>query len=78
MLKVAETEMRQMGLPTREITHARKAEQRLKVLLQPVSSRRSYAPEVEERLRQVQDIWQNTISRSRPSIATGTTVSMAV
>jgi outer membrane protein assembly factor BamD len=34
MLKMAEAEMRQMGLPDREIPHARKAEQRLKVLLQ--------------------------------------------
>src|SRR6185503_18632774 len=34
MLKVAESEMRQMGLSDRDITHARKAEQRLKVLLQ--------------------------------------------
>ena len=34
MLKVAEAEMRQMTLPDREITHARKAEQRLKALLQ--------------------------------------------
>src|SRR5204863_6560446 len=34
LLKVAETEMRQMGLPDREITHARKAEPRLKAVLQ--------------------------------------------
>jgi outer membrane protein assembly factor BamD len=34
MLKVAESEMRQMGLSDRDITHARKAEQRLKALLQ--------------------------------------------
>ncbi|MEP6743404.1 MAG: outer membrane protein assembly factor BamD [bacterium] len=34
MLKVAEAEMRQMGLSDRDITHARKAEQRLKALLQ--------------------------------------------
>src|SRR5215831_6549742 len=34
MMKVAETEMRQMGLSDRDITHARKAEQRLKALLQ--------------------------------------------
>src|SRR5215213_2652847 len=33
-LKVAEAEMRQMGLSNRDISHARKAEQRLKVLLQ--------------------------------------------
>src|SRR5207245_3467764 len=53
-LKVAETEMRQMGLSDRDITHARKAEQRLKALLQeyPQSELR---PIVETDLRQVQD-----------------------
>jgi outer membrane protein assembly factor BamD len=54
MLKVAETEMRQMGLPDREITHARKAEQRLKALLQQYPQTK-LRPEVEERIRQVQD-----------------------
>jgi outer membrane protein assembly factor BamD len=54
MLKVAETEMRQMGLATREISHARKAEQRLKVLLQQYPQTK-LRPEVEERLRRVQD-----------------------
>src|ERR1051326_353570 len=54
MLKVAETEMRQMGLPDREITHARKAEQRLKALLQQYPQTK-LRPEVQERLRQVQD-----------------------
>ena len=54
MLKVAETEMRQMGLPDREITHARKAEQRLKALLQQYPQTK-LRPNVEERLRQVQD-----------------------
>lgn len=34
MLKVAESEMRQMGLSDRDVTHARKAEHRLKALLQ--------------------------------------------
>jgi outer membrane protein assembly factor BamD len=54
MLKVAEAEMRQMGLSDRDISHARKAEQRLKALLQqyPKSSLR---PTVEERLREVQE-----------------------
>jgi outer membrane protein assembly factor BamD len=54
MLKVAESEMRQMGLSDRDITHARKAEQRLKVLLQqyPQTALRR---EVELRLREVQD-----------------------
>ena len=53
-LKVAEAEMRQMGLPDREISHARKAEQRLKVLLQqyPKSPLR---PTVEARLVEVQE-----------------------
>ena len=46
--------MRQMGLSDRDISHARKAEQRLKVLLQqyPKSSLREI---VEARLRQVQE-----------------------
>jgi outer membrane protein assembly factor BamD len=54
MLKVAEAEMRQMGLSDRDISHARKAEQRLKALLQqyPKSSLR---PTVEARLHEVQE-----------------------
>jgi outer membrane protein assembly factor BamD len=53
-LKVAEAEMRQMGLSDRDISHARKAEQRLKVLLQtyPKSPLRGT---VEDRLREVQE-----------------------
>jgi outer membrane protein assembly factor BamD len=53
-LKVAEAEMRQMGLSDRDISHARKAEQRLKVLLQqyPKSTLRST---VESRLTEVQE-----------------------
>jgi outer membrane protein assembly factor BamD len=53
-LKVAEAEMRQMGLSDRDISHARKAEQRLKVLLQqyPNSPLRET---VEARLREVQE-----------------------
>jgi outer membrane protein assembly factor BamD len=53
-LKVAEAEMRQMGLSDRDISHARKAEQRLKVLLQqyPKSSLRTT---VESRLQEVQE-----------------------
>ena len=53
-LKVAEAEMRQMGLSDRDISHARKAEVRLKVLLQqyPQSPLR---PTVEARLVQVQE-----------------------
>ena len=54
MLKVAESEMRQMGLSDRDISHARKAEQRLKALLQqfPQTKLRPY---VEERLNEVQE-----------------------
>jgi outer membrane protein assembly factor BamD len=54
MLKVAESEMRQMGLADRDVTHARKAEQRLKVLMQqyPQSELR---PDVQERLKEVQE-----------------------
>src|SRR3989442_7285937 len=54
LLKVAETEMRQMGLSDRDITHARKAEQRLKALLQEYP-RSELRPIVETDLRQVQD-----------------------
>lgn len=54
MLKVAETEMRQMGLSDRDISHARKAEQRLKALLQQFPQTK-LRPEVEVRLREVQD-----------------------
>jgi len=54
MLKVAEAEMRQMGLSDRDISHAKKAEQRLKSLLQqyPKSTLR---PIVEARLEEVQE-----------------------
>jgi outer membrane protein assembly factor BamD len=53
-LKVAEAEMRQMGLSDRDISHAKKAELRLKVLLQqyPKSPLRST---VEARLQEVQE-----------------------
>jgi outer membrane protein assembly factor BamD len=54
MMKVAEAEMRQMGLSDRDITHARKAEQRLKALLQQYPQTK-LRPEVELRLREVQD-----------------------
>ena len=54
MLKVAESEMRQMGLSDRDISHARKAEQRLKVLLQQYPQTK-LRPTVESRLREVQD-----------------------
>jgi outer membrane protein assembly factor BamD len=53
-LKMGEVEMRRMGLANRDISPAKKAEQRLKVCLQqfPKSSLR---PEVEVRLREVQE-----------------------
>ncbi len=54
MLKVAEAEMRQMGLPDRDILPARKAEQRLKALLQQ-HPQSTLKPEVEERLKEVQE-----------------------
>jgi outer membrane protein assembly factor BamD len=54
LLKIAESEMRQIGRPDRDASRARKAEQRLKALLQqyPNSSLR---PEAETRLSEVQD-----------------------
>ncbi len=54
MLKMAEAEMRQMGLPDRDIAHARKAEQQLKVVLQqfPATDLRDG---VNKRLTEVQE-----------------------
>ncbi len=54
MLKVAEAEMRQMGLADRDVSHARKAEQRLKALLQQFPNT-NLRTDVELRLREVQD-----------------------
>ncbi|MEJ7618755.1 MAG: outer membrane protein assembly factor BamD, partial [Pyrinomonadaceae bacterium] len=54
MLKIAEVEMRKMGLPDRDVQPARKAEQRLKVLLQDYPNT-SLRPEAEIRLREVQE-----------------------
>jgi outer membrane protein assembly factor BamD len=54
MLKVAEAEMRQMGLSDRDISHARKAEQRLKALLQQYP-KTGLRPVVEDHLHQVQE-----------------------
>jgi len=53
-LKVAEAEMRQMGRSNRDISHARRAEQRLKALLQQYP-KTSLRPVVEDRLREVQE-----------------------
>ena len=54
LLKVAEAEMRQIGLPDREITHSRRAEQRLKAILQQYPNT-VLLPEVKTRLDEVQD-----------------------
>ncbi|MGI8835214.1 MAG: outer membrane protein assembly factor BamD [Pyrinomonadaceae bacterium] len=54
MLKVAESEMRQMGLSDRDVTHARKAEQRLKALLQQYPQTNLRAS-VEDHLRETQE-----------------------
>jgi outer membrane protein assembly factor BamD len=54
MLKEAEAEMRQMGLANRDVTRARKAEQRLKALLQQFPNT-SMRKEVETRLIEVQE-----------------------
>ena len=54
MLKIAECEMRQMGLANRDVSHARKAEQRLRVLLQQFPNT-SLRPHVEARVREVQE-----------------------
>ena len=54
MLKVAESEMRQMGLSDRDVTHARKAEQRLKALLQQYPQTK-LRPFVEKHLVEVQE-----------------------
>jgi outer membrane protein assembly factor BamD len=53
-LKVAESEMRQIGRPDRDATRAYKAEQRLKVLMQQYPNS-GLKPLVQERLSQVQD-----------------------
>ncbi len=54
MLKVAESEMRQMGLADRDVSRARKAEQRLKALLQQYPNT-PLRPVVDQRLIEVQE-----------------------
>lgn len=54
VLKIAESEMRQVGLPDRDATHAKRAETRLKALLDRYPNS-ILKPQAEERLRQVQD-----------------------
>jgi outer membrane protein assembly factor BamD len=54
LLKVAESEMRQIGRPDRDSTRAKRAEQRLRAILQQYPNT-ILLPEVKERLREVQD-----------------------
>lgn len=54
MLKMAEAEMRQMGLPDREVTHATKAEVQLKAILQTFPST-PLRDEINGRLNEVQE-----------------------
>jgi outer membrane assembly lipoprotein YfiO len=54
LLKIAESEMRQIGLPDRDITRAKRAEQRLKAFYQQCSDS-SLKPEVDKRLEEVQN-----------------------
>lgn len=56
LLKIAESEMRQIGLPDREITRAKRAEQRLRAFIQqPQCTESVLRPEVDKRLAEVQD-----------------------
>ena len=54
LLKIAESEMRQIGLPDRDATRAKRAEQRLKALLQQYPNS-ILKVDVKNRLKQVQD-----------------------
>jgi outer membrane assembly lipoprotein YfiO len=54
ILKIAESEMRQIGLPDRDATRAKRAEVRLKALLQQCPDS-SLTGEAQARLKQVQD-----------------------
>jgi outer membrane assembly lipoprotein YfiO len=54
LLKIAESQMRQIGLPDRDSTSARKAEQRLKALLQQYPNT-LLRKDAEQRLEEVQD-----------------------
>jgi outer membrane protein assembly factor BamD len=55
MLKIAEVEMRRMGLPDRDIQNAKKAEQRIKVMMQQFPNS-SLMPEAQVRLQEVQEV----------------------
>lgn len=54
ILKIAESEMRQIGLPDRDATRAKRAEAKLKALLQQYPNS-ILKPEAEKRLNEVQD-----------------------
>jgi outer membrane assembly lipoprotein YfiO len=54
LLKIAESEMRQIGLPDRDSTRAKRAEQRLRALLQQYPNT-LLKKEADQRLEQVQD-----------------------
>ena len=54
VLKIAESEMRQIGLPDRDATHAKRAEAKLKALMQNYG-KSILRGEAEQRLQQVQD-----------------------
>lgn len=54
MMKMAEAEMRQMGLADRDVSHARKAEQQLKVIVQQFPET-PLKEEVKQRLNEVQE-----------------------
>ncbi|MEO6333878.1 MAG: outer membrane protein assembly factor BamD [Pyrinomonadaceae bacterium] len=54
ILKIAESEMRQVGLPDRDATRAKRAETRLKALMQQYP-KSILKPEAEKRLSEVQD-----------------------
>lgn len=56
IMKIAEAEMRQVGLPDRDATRAKRAETKLKVLLQQQQCRESFiSGEASTRLKEVQD-----------------------
>ncbi|MDQ3323238.1 MAG: outer membrane protein assembly factor BamD [Acidobacteriota bacterium] len=54
LLKIAESSMRQIGLPDRDSTHAKRAEQRLRALLQQYPNT-ILIKDAEQRLEEVQD-----------------------
>lgn len=54
ILKIGESEMRQIGLPDRDATHAKRAETRLKALMQQYPNS-ILKPDAEKRLFEVQD-----------------------